>query len=120
MADQSEGGTVPNSDGIFGSEQFHMFQGKFLELCRPHIQAMARRTEEKSPELSQKGLQHQADLNTRLINKLKDALGDGHADTNILQTAVNETIEALKKRNSELALLDKNPGALKFTCFHAV
>uniref|UniRef100_A0A8R1DMR2 CCHC-type domain-containing protein n=2 Tax=Caenorhabditis japonica TaxID=281687 RepID=A0A8R1DMR2_CAEJA len=88
-----------------------MFKSQLIELCRPDLQAMARRTEEKAPELSQKGLQVQAELNIKILNKLKEALED--QDQAKMIAAVKETIEMIRRRNSELVLLDKNPGALR-------
>ncbi|EFO97591.1 hypothetical protein CRE_22261 [Caenorhabditis remanei] len=97
-------GQVP-ATGSFSMELMRQFKDEFLEMIAPELLAM-RKGEEKVPELSQKGLQKQAEINVQVINMLNNGAAD-------LGKAVEEVVDLLKRRNQELLLLDKDPSALK-------
>uniref|UniRef100_A0A8R1ENE7 RNase H domain-containing protein n=1 Tax=Caenorhabditis japonica TaxID=281687 RepID=A0A8R1ENE7_CAEJA len=93
----------------YSPELMDTFAEKILEKLKPAIKMFAkRREEEKPPTLSQKGLQMQADLNTKLINMLESAM-----ETGDLPGTIKKASELLKERNKELKLLDTDPEALK-------
>uniref|UniRef100_A0A8R1ERX2 Uncharacterized protein n=1 Tax=Caenorhabditis japonica TaxID=281687 RepID=A0A8R1ERX2_CAEJA len=107
MSNQEEANeSASSAPPIFTAEQVALFKSQLIELCRPDLQAMARRTEEKAPELSQKGLQVQAELNIKILNKLKEALED--QDQAKMIAAVKETIEMIRMRNSDSSCLTKS------------
>ncbi|EFP11202.1 hypothetical protein CRE_30766 [Caenorhabditis remanei] len=97
-------GQVP-ATGSFSMELMRQFKDEFLEMIAPELLAM-RKGDEKVPELSQKGLQKQAEINVQVINMLNNGAAD-------LGKAVEEVVGLLKRRNQELMLLDKDPSALK-------
>uniref|UniRef100_A0A8R1DVF7 CCHC-type domain-containing protein n=1 Tax=Caenorhabditis japonica TaxID=281687 RepID=A0A8R1DVF7_CAEJA len=93
----------------YSPELMDTFAEKILEKLKPAIKMFAKqREEEKPPTLSQKGLQMQADLNTKLINMLESAM-----ETGDLPGTIKKASELLKERNKELKLLDTDPEALK-------
>ncbi|CCD69318.1 ATP-dependent protease [Caenorhabditis elegans] len=85
------------------------FKDEPLSLVRPELlQMMKKPVEEKVPVLSQKRFQIQGDLNTSIINWLKTGIEEGD-----LEGAAQRAIEALRKRNEELKLLEMDPNAMK-------
>ncbi|PIC52478.1 hypothetical protein B9Z55_000257 [Caenorhabditis nigoni] len=78
----------------------------FYAFVAQQLASMAK--EEKAPVLSQKGLQVQCELNTKIINLLNTAMIGGD-----VESAAKEAVSMLKTRNQEIVLLDKDPNALK-------
>ncbi|CAO4368819.1 unnamed protein product [Caenorhabditis nigoni] len=78
----------------------------FYAFVAQQLASMAK--EEKAPILSQKGLQVQCELNTKIINLLNTAMIGGD-----VESAAKEAVSMLKMRNQEIVLLDKDPNALK-------
>uniref|UniRef100_A0A8R1IGK7 Uncharacterized protein n=2 Tax=Caenorhabditis japonica TaxID=281687 RepID=A0A8R1IGK7_CAEJA len=76
-----------------------------MERMLPKVKEMlANKEEEKAPEIGQKGLMVQAELNAKMINMLRAAM-----DEEDPKKGIKDVIETLRQRNTELQLLDRNP-----------
>uniref|UniRef100_A0A8R1I0X8 Uncharacterized protein n=1 Tax=Caenorhabditis japonica TaxID=281687 RepID=A0A8R1I0X8_CAEJA len=90
---------------VFSDEAVSIFKNRMMEMVRSEL---LQQQEEKTPELAQRGLQVQAETNTKILNVLKRGIVASDP-----KEAMQEAMDLLRRRNQELILLDKDPAAMK-------
>ncbi|EFO83343.1 hypothetical protein CRE_11585 [Caenorhabditis remanei] len=91
-------------EGVLGGQLEEIIRKELQKLVAPVMAAV--RQPEVTPKLNAKGLQKQADFNTKVANLIGKKLDDYPEDDDL-----KKIFEMLKSRNAELELVDRDPRA---------